>query len=65
MKLTLVNWNVEWATPGSRRTTEILRRIDRHSPEVVCLTEAHRGCFPPADTRSARELAPGTGSERS
>ena len=41
MQLTLVNWNVEWATPGSRRTPEILRRIDRHSPHIVCLTEAH------------------------
>lgn len=41
MQLTLVNWNVEWATPGSRRSPEILRRIDRHSPHIVCLTEAH------------------------
>ena len=34
-----VTWNVEWATPGSRRTTEILSRINGHAPEVVCLTE--------------------------
>ena len=34
-----VTWNVEWATPRSRRTTEILSRIDGHAPEVVCLTE--------------------------
>ena len=25
--------------PRSRRTTEILSRIDRHAPEIVCLTE--------------------------
>ena len=41
MSLSIVNWNVEWATPRSRRTPEILRRIDMHSPEVVCLTETH------------------------
>ena len=41
MSLRLVNWNVEWATPRSRRTPEILRRIDHHNPEVVCLTETH------------------------
>ena len=39
----LVNWNVEWATPRSRRYVEILNRIDRHSPEIVCLTETHAG----------------------
>ena len=38
-----VTWNVEWATPRSRRTTEILSRIDRHAPEVVCLTETDVG----------------------
>ena len=35
----VVNWNVEWATPRSRRSGEILRRIDSLAPEVVCLTE--------------------------
>ena len=39
MSLSIVNWNVEWATPRSRRTPEILIRIRRHDPEVVCLTE--------------------------
>ena len=37
----VATWNVQWATPTSRRADEILRRIERHSPEVVCLTEAH------------------------
>ena len=41
MALRLVNWNVEWATPRSRKTAEILNRIDRHSPDIVCLTETH------------------------
>ncbi|MCY4576497.1 MAG: endonuclease/exonuclease/phosphatase family protein [Chloroflexi bacterium] len=37
----VVNWNVQWATPRSVRTPEILRRIDALAPEVVCLTETH------------------------
>ena len=37
----VLTWNVEWATPRSRRTPEILRRIRATPPEVVCLTEAH------------------------
>ena len=39
MTLRVVNWNVEWATPRSERSPEILRRIGQHWPEVVCLTE--------------------------
>ena len=39
----LVNWNVQWATPRSTRRVEILRRIQRHDPEVICLTETHTG----------------------
>ncbi len=38
--LTVINWNVQWATPRSARTPEILRRIDALAPEIVCLTEA-------------------------
>ena len=39
MTLRVVNWNVEWATPRSERSPEILRRIGQHWPEIVCLTE--------------------------
>ena len=39
----LVNWNVQWATSRSPRRVEILRRIQRHDPEVICLTETHTG----------------------
>ena len=46
MTLKLVNWNVEWATPASHRSTEILNRIDGHTPEIVCLTETHVGLLP-------------------
>ena len=41
MSLRLVTWNVEWATPGARRTPEILRRFSGYYPEVACLTETH------------------------
>lgn len=41
--LGVVNWNVQWATPKSVRLPEILRRINAHTPEVVCLTEADTG----------------------
>ena len=38
--LKLVNWNVEWAPPrGWKKALEILRRIEQHDPDVLCLTE--------------------------
>ena len=40
--LTVVNWNLEWATPRSTRALEILSRIGHREPEIVCLTEALR-----------------------
>ena len=43
MSLRAITWNVQWATPRSPRTPEILRRIDRYAPELVCLTETHVG----------------------
>ena len=43
MALTVVNWNVEWATPRSARSPEILARIAEHQPDIVCLTETHLG----------------------
>ena len=35
----LVNWNVEWATPGGRRSPEILDRIHRISQTNECVVE--------------------------
>jgi len=43
MTLTLVNWNVEWATHRAPRGREIQRRIYAHAPDIVCLTEAGIG----------------------
>ena len=37
----VATWNLEWATPRSRRTPEILDRLEQAGAEVVCLTEAH------------------------
>ena len=41
MSLRVLTWNVEWAAPGSWRATEILSRVEQHTPEVVCLTETN------------------------
>ena len=46
MTLRVANWNVEWATPRSRRTPEILRRIASCAPDVLCLTESDHGILP-------------------
>ena len=46
MSLKLVNWNVQWATPRSRRSSDILTRIAEHFPEVICLTETHVALLP-------------------
>ena len=35
----VVNWNVQWATPASARSPEILCHIQSHDPDIVCLTE--------------------------
>ena len=39
MVSTVLTWNVRWATPRSPRRHEILHRIFRHTPDIVCLTE--------------------------
>ena len=41
MTFSIVTWNTQWATPRARKTPEILRRLNKHAPDVVCLTEAH------------------------
>ena len=48
MTMSLVNWNVEWATPRSQRTPEIRKRIDGYRPDVVCLTETHTELLSPS-----------------
>jgi endonuclease/exonuclease/phosphatase family metal-dependent hydrolase len=40
--LKIATWNVEWATPRSRRTPEILRRLEDQGAEVICLTETDK-----------------------
>jgi len=38
----IATWNVEWATPRSRRTPEILRRLADLGAEIICLTETDK-----------------------
>ena len=45
MTVTIVNWNLQWATSRSRRTPEIKDRIAAHDPAVACLTEASVDLF--------------------
>ena len=47
MTMSLVNWNVEWATPRSHRTPEIRKRVAGYSPDVVCLTETYTELLSP------------------
>ena len=43
MSLRVVNWNVKWA---KKHRAEILRRIDGHAPDLICLTETHVDFLP-------------------
>ena len=53
MTMTLVNWNVMWASPGAySRAPEIRKRIAEQSPDVVCLTETHREMLSPSGGHS-------------
>ena len=38
---TVLTWNVRWVPPHSRRAAHLRERIDRHEPDVICLTETH------------------------
>ena len=41
MPLTIINWNVQWASSRSPCDSEILRRSLTYSPEIICFTEAY------------------------
>lgn len=45
MVMRILNWNTEWAKPGSQRGSRVASRIAEHSPEIACLTEAYPGIF--------------------
>ena len=40
-RVRLLNWNLEFAPPGSARAVAIAGVVDGHAPDVVCLTETH------------------------
>lgn len=41
MKILL--WNIQWASPKSKRTPYILNTIQKHNPFIICLTETYHG----------------------
>ena len=43
MELKALTWNTQWATPASKRTPDILRRVEGHTPDIACLTEVNDG----------------------
>ncbi len=42
----LLNWNTEWAVPGSKRGDRVAKVIERAGAELICLTEAYPGMMP-------------------
>ena len=56
MSLRVVTWNVQWATPTSRRTTEILSRIGSICPRRRL---SHRDARPTAVSKWAHYLLSG------
>ena len=45
--LSLVNWNVQWAAPGTARGRAVMELLASSSPDVVVLTEGRRDLLPP------------------
>ena len=43
MELKALTWNTQWATPASKRTPDILRRVEGHTPDIACITEVNDG----------------------
>lgn len=43
MVMRILNWNTEWAKPGTGRADRVAARIAEHSPDIACLTEAYPG----------------------
>lgn len=45
-QFTLLNWNVEWLTPNSKRFLAAQQRILGPDPDIICLTEARASVLP-------------------
>ena len=55
MLVSIINWNAEWARSGSRRATEIVRRVENLRPDVACITEAGGALFSYGHTITSTE----------
>ncbi len=44
--LRVVNWNVEWARPGTSRGDQVSAVIEGQAPDLVCVTEGFREILP-------------------
>ena len=53
MSVRIVNWNVQWAKPGSWNAAPIVERILSCAPDVVCLTETDEHLLPPGHVVSS------------
>ena len=45
MTFKLLNWNVEWAKPGTKRGSLVQNIIQSHEPQVTCVTESFDNQF--------------------
>lgn len=43
----LINWNVQWATPGSARGRVVMDQLAATSPDLIVLTEGRSDLLPP------------------
>ncbi len=41
-QLSIVNWNIEWAKPNTKKGGIIKQKINEHTPDILCLTETYR-----------------------
>ena len=56
MELKALTWNTQWASPAAKRTPDILRRIEEHTPDIACLTEVNDGLL----SRDGHTITAGT-----
>jgi hypothetical protein len=43
--VTLLNWNVEFAKPGTPRSKQVSAITQDHNPTIACITEGYENLF--------------------